>query len=230
MVVPNLQQTVGVLLRKFVTTYNFYLSNNYTNRMRPILFYVFFIFPLIFLNVPLFAQIIDLTKPVGSTDGSAAVTATGGATYNIPIDVLKGTNGMEPKVNLTYNSQGGEGIAGFGWNISAYSMIARQGKRQYYNGENTPVLYSSESDAFVLDGQRLFAVSGYYGTNGAVYGTENEGYSKIESFGGNSISGPDWFKVTTKEGLILEYGTGGSSKFYTDDTYKTMFWFLKKNY
>ncbi len=191
--------------------------------MRIILFYLFIVFQVLFNCVTLFAQTIDLSKPVGSTDGSAAVSATGGVSYIIPIDVLKGTNGMEPTISLNYNSQGGEGIAGFGWSLSAYSAIGRQGKRQYYDGTNTPVMYSSENDAFVLDGQHLFSVTGLNGANGTVYGTENESFSKIGSFGGSTINGPDWFKVTSKDGTILEYGSGSGSKLFTDGSQITMF-------
>ncbi len=171
---------------------------------------------------------IDLSKPVGTTAGQAGATATGGVSYTIPIDVLKGTNGMEPKVNLAYNSQGGEGIAGFGWNLSVNSLISRQGKRQYYDGSNSPVNYNNTNDEFLLDGQHLFPVTGTNGANGTVYGTENESYSKIESFGGSVTNGPDWFKVTTRDGMILEYGTDVISKVLTDNGQSVMFWLLRK--
>lgn len=135
---------------------------------------------------------------------------------------------MEPKINLIYNSQSAEGIAGFGWNLSAYSVISRQGKRQFYDGTSTPVNYSNNNDAFLLDGQHLFPISGYNGNNATVYGTENESFSKIESFTANALYGPDWFTVTTKEGIILEYGTDISSKVLTDNGQFVMFWLLKK--
>src|SRR5690606_13030296 len=98
---------------------------------------------------------------------------------------------MSPNVNLTYNSQSGEGIAGFGWNFSAYSVISRQGKRQYFNGQNTPVNFQNTLDAFLLDGQRLFPLTGTNGNSGIIYGIENENFTKIESFGGSGSSGPD---------------------------------------
>jgi hypothetical protein len=190
-----------------------------------------YFFSLLFLIVSWnesFSQTIDLSKPVGTTSGQAGATATGGVSYIIPIDVLKGTNGMEPKINLTYNSQGIEGIAGFGWNLSAYSIISRQGKRQYYNGSNSPVNYTNSNDAFLLDGLHLFPVSGNNGDNGTVYGTENESFSKIESFGGTANSGPDRFVVTTRDGMILEYGSTTDSKFLTDNGQSIMFWLLKR--
>lgn len=194
----------------------------------PLLFKLYFFICVLSLSSNSFSQNIDLSKPVGTTEGKAGVSPTGGVNYVIPIEVLKGTNGMEPKINLVYNSQGGEGIAGFGWNLSALSLISRQGKRQYYNGINTPVTYTNDNDAFLLDGQRLFPVSGNNGDNGAVYGTENESFSKIESFGGSNTNGPDWFRVTTKDGLVLEYGTDPLSKLYTDYWQNVMLWLLKR--
>ena len=190
--------------------------------------YCFFclIFSLSFSDT--FCQTIDLNKPVGTTVGHASGTGTGGVSYTIPIDILKGTNGMEPKITLAYNSQGGEGIAGFGWNLSAYSMISRKGKRQYYDGTSSSVTYTNSNDAFLLDGQHLFPVTGNNGDNGTVYGTENENFSKIESVGGSAIYGPDWFKVTTREGMILEYGSDAQSKLLTDNGQSAMYWLLKR--
>lgn len=199
-----------------------------TNKPMLLKFSCLFTLILGFLNSPTYSQAIDLSKPVGTTQGQAGVSATGGVSYVIPIDVLKGTNGIEPKINLMYNSQGGESIAGFGWSLSALSIITRQGNRQYYNGKNTPVNYTNSNDAFLLDGQHLFPVNGNNGDNGTVYGTENESFSKIESFGGSTTNGPDWFKVTTKNGMVLEYGTDNSCKLYTDNWQSILFWLLKR--
>lgn len=189
---------------------------------------IFWFLCLIFLatfRLDSFSQTIDLTRPVGTTAGQAGGTATGGVSYTIPIEVLKGTNGMEPKINLAYNSQSGEGIAGFGWNLSAYSVISRQGKRNYYDGTNTAVSYTN-NDAFLLDGQHLFPIAGYNGHDNTIYGTENETFSKIESFG--TSSGPESFQVTTKDGMILDYGTDAGSKVFTDNGQNVMFWLLKR--
>ncbi|HEY8896761.1 MAG TPA: FG-GAP-like repeat-containing protein [Niastella sp.] len=174
------------------------------------------------------AQTIDLSKPVGTSVGSGSVSGTGGSTYSIPINVLPGTNGMQPDVSLVYNSQGSDGIAGWGWDLTCISVISRAGKNNYYNGIAAPVKYTNSNDAFVLDGQRMFVTSGTNGANGAVYGLENENFSKIESFSGSETLGPDWFKVTTKNGTVLEYGHETNTKMTTDDGASTMLWFLNK--
>lgn len=174
----------------------------------------------------LHSQTIDKTKPVGSTGGSANSTASGGATYTMPIEIPPGTNGMQPNLSLTYNSQAGDRIAGYGWNISGYSAISRAGRNFFHNGSATPVNYTNTNDAFQLDGQRLFKITGNNGADSTVYGTEAETFSKVESFGGTEISGPDWFKVTAKDGTIMEFGHGSNTKLLTDNGQSTAIWLL----
>lgn len=184
---------------------------------------------LVFIGVgQVTAQTIDLSKPVGATSGTAGTTATGGSTYTVPIKVPDGTNKMVPTVSLVYGSQAGDGIAGFGWNLSCLSMITRAGKNNYYNGITAPVKYTNTNDAFVLEGQRLFATTGANGADGTVYGLEDERYVKVESFGGSETQGPAWFRVTTKDGMVMEYGNATDAKMYTDDGASVMLWLLNK--
>jgi len=165
---------------------------------------------------------------VGNVQGKAEVSSNGAAIYTIPIKVLTGIAGAQPSLGLSYNSAGGDGLAGWGWSINGMSMISRAGKSKYYSGQARSVNYTNSNDAFVLDGERLSALSGLNGGNGTVYGTEKENFAKIESFGGTEVSGPDWFRVTTKGGQIMEYGKSANSRFLTNDGQSTMFWFLSK--
>jgi len=174
------------------------------------------------------AQTIDLSKPVGTPDGGGGVSATGGSTYIVPIKILPGLNNVQPEINLVYSNQRGDGIAGWGWKISCMSMISRSGHGYYYNGNTTAVYYRNDNDAFVLDGQRMFATTGANGGNGTVYGTENEQYSKIESFGGTETAGPEWFRVTLKNGTVMEYGHATNTVMKTDNQASTMIWFLNR--
>lgn len=70
-----------------------------------------------------FVKTVDLTKPVGTVGASAGTTPTGGVTYSIPIYTPPGTNGLQPSISITYNSQSGPGIVGYGWNIAGLSVI-----------------------------------------------------------------------------------------------------------
>ncbi len=50
----------------------------------------------------------------GATPGQFSVNESGAATYRIPLQVPLGAAGMEPKLELGYNSQGGNGLLGMG--------------------------------------------------------------------------------------------------------------------
>ncbi len=140
---------------------------------------------------------------VGSTAGQASVSLTGGATYTIPVFSPLGTAGMQPSVSLVYNSQGGNGIAGYGWSIAGLSAITRLGKTIYHDGAVKGIDFND--DRFALDGQRLIKISGVYGADGTVYYTEVFSGSKVISHGTTGV-GPEWFEVFGKDGSIVEYG------------------------
>lgn len=69
---------------------------------------------------------------VGTIGGSVNVGALGAAVYTIPIEVPAGINGMQPQLAITYNSQAGNGLLGWGWNLSGISAITRTGKTMYH--------------------------------------------------------------------------------------------------
>jgi hypothetical protein len=91
---------------------------------------------------------------VGITEGQLSVSLTGGATYSIPISVPPGINGVVPQISLTYNSQGGNGMAGYGWNIAGISAITRIPSTKFHDNDSDQVDFDA-SDRFALDGQRL---------------------------------------------------------------------------
>ena len=174
-----------------------------------------------------FTKTIDLTKPVGTVAGSAGTTPSGGVTYSIPIYTPPGTNGMQPSVSVSYNSQASSGVAGWGWSISGLSVISRTGKNIYHNGVVKPVSNTTE-DAFLLDGMRLNAITGSNGANGTIYAGEAESFSKIISYTTVSANNPDWFKVITKDGSIMEFGRTADSRILTDNGLSVMFWRMNR--
>jgi hypothetical protein len=158
--------------------------------------------------------------------GWMAVSEGGAATYTLPISVVPGTSGMEPKLAFTYNSQAGNGMLGAGWSLSGLSAITRCPRTMAQDGVRGGVTFTS-SDRFCLDGQRLVLVSGTYGSDGAVYRTELESFSKIVSYG-TAGSGPAWFKVWTKAGVTFEYGNTADSRIEAQGTASVRAWAINK--
>jgi RHS repeat-associated protein len=174
-----------------------------------------------------FTKTIDLLKPVGTVAGSAGTTPSGGVSYTIPIYTPPGTNGIEPAISITYNSQAASGVAGWGWNISGLSVINRTGKNIYHNGIVKPVAYTTD-DAFLLDGMRLNVITGSNGANGTVYAGEAESFAQIISYTTGSANNPDWFKVIGKDGSTMEFGKTADSRVLTDDGANVMLWRLNR--
>ena len=144
---------------------------------------------------------------VGSIPGSASVSPSGAANYQIPIEVPVGVNGMQPQISVAYNSQGGFGALGTGWDISGLSSITRGPKCYYFDGQNNTLKFDNtvtNADALYLDGQRLILLSGTPFTSGATYATEVENYARIVYNGSGFI-------VTTKDGKTMEYGNSANS-------------------
>ncbi|TAF45035.1 MAG: hypothetical protein EAZ64_05515, partial [Sphingobacteriales bacterium] len=151
----------------------------------------------------------------GRTSSSIDVSPTGAATYTIPIAVPPGINGVMPQVALSYNSQGGNGLAGYGWNVTGISTITRIAATQFHDGFVGRINFDM-NDRFALDGQRLILKSGIYGADGAEYETENYSNLKIISRGTysellNRVLGPAYFEVIYPDGSKYLYGFNYSS-------------------
>jgi RHS repeat-associated protein len=175
---------------------------------------------------------INTSFEVGSTPGQASVSLTGGATYSIPIFSPPGTAGMQPSVSLVYNSQSGNGIAGYGWNIAGLSAITRIGHTIYHDAAVKGVDFTD--DRFALDGQRLIntigenGLVGEYGADGTAYYTEVFNGSKIITHG-TTGAGPEWFEVIGKDGSTVEYGKVDNSRQTSQRSDQaTITWFINK--
>ncbi|KAF2515833.1 hypothetical protein E0W68_12850 [Flavobacterium salilacus subsp. salilacus] len=144
---------------------------------------------------------------VGITGGTLSVSLSGSATYNIPFALPPGINGVVPEIGLSYNSNSGNGYAGYGWNVSGLSSITRIPATIYHDNIIDGVDYNS-LDRFALDGQRLILKSGTYGAADSVYETENFSNIKITAIGTTFLSSPAYFKVEYPDGSFALYGNG----------------------
>lgn len=164
---------------------------------------------------------------VGITEGQLSVSLTGGASYAIPIAVPPGINGVLPQISLTYNSQGGNGLAGYGWNISGISTISRIPSTTFHDGTIDGVDFNS-LDRFAFDGQRLVVkngTNGIYGAEGTIYETESFSTVQITSYGVHSSGanyGPAYFIVQYPDGSKAYYGNSADSRSITD--YAISYW------
>ena len=155
------------------------------------------------VNYPDVPQVVSTSDdPVGTISGQFNVSPMGGATYTIPLEVPKGISGMEPQISITYNSQAGNGIVGYGCNISGISTITRNSRDIYHDGAAHGIGYTPE-DAFSLDGQRLMVTQPQNGSDSVVYCLEQSPFTRIVLHGANSNQ--SWFTVESPDGMIYNY-------------------------
>lgn len=161
------------------------------------------------------SELQTVTIPVsnfnGAVPGQASVNGSA-ASYNIPITLPPGRNGMQPEVSLNYNSRSGNGIVGIGWSLSAGSSINRCNATEAQNKFTAAVQYDSVRDRLCIDGQRLVVVNGAtYGSSGAVYRTEMDSFIQVIQSG--SINGTSTsFTVADNNGRTHYYGTTADSR------------------
>lgn len=167
------------------------------------------------------------------TQGNIEVNGGGQLQYTLPIALPPGIKSVAPQVNLIYASGGGNGIAGYGWNLSGITSISRMGKTIEKDGEVAGIKLDY-SDYYSLNGQRLIYKSGgngpgQDGANGSFYTTENYSNIKVKAVGsitGQTWKGPEYWEVTFEDGSQAWYGntTTGSNNATTPVEYNIVKW------
>ena len=144
---------------------------------------------------------------------SLDVGESGAANYTVPIEIKESVGGLYPQISLVYNSQSGNGIAGFGWNINGLSSITIGPRNKYFDGTANGVIESNDN-AYYLDGMRLMLASGENGELGATYRTESEQFNiiTIDSVYNNM---PVVFSIRTIDGSLYKYGSSSGRMHYT---------------
>lgn len=171
---------------------------------------------------------VNSALSVGSTGGMINIGSGGSSNYSIPIQVPTGINGLTPSLSVDYNSHSGNGIAGFGFGLSATSSISYSSKGIYYDGVVSAADITSGA-MLNLDGNRLLLTSGTYGQNGAVYSTASESFAKITSTGTSGCTScPQSFTVVTRNGLTMEYGNTSDSRVSGSASTYPFMWMLNK--
>ena len=182
-------------------------------------FYISLLVGLLFFSIPTTHAQNTYGK---SINADFSVSPTGALTYQVPFEVPSYVLGHFPNLGLAFNSQAGDGIAGWGWSISGLSSITRTSATKYHDGFVDPVDFDA-NDRFVLDGQRLMLKNGEYGKPGSTYETESYSNLKIEAVGTYRYTyvwlgrkrtksvGPEYFVVYHPNGSRYWYGRNGAS-------------------
>ncbi len=132
---------------------------------------------------------------VGTLPGSFAVSASGAATYRIPLALPPSRQGVAPSLAVQYSSDKTNGLMGIGFSLEGLSAIERCAKDVYHDRIKQPPSFGSD-DRLCLDGQLLV------GTTGG-YRLERDDFRLVTS------SAPDGFRVYGKDGTIYDYGESG---------------------
>ncbi len=180
------------------------------------------------LGTDLSQRAINTSYVVGLTQGTASVSSSGSASFNVPVSLPAGIGSITPSISIGYSSTGGNGLLGMGWDINVGSTISRVGSTIYHDGKVRSIDLDA-NDNLTQDGMRLILRSGSNMTNGAVYRTELETFSTITAIGTQGI-GPAYFKVETKDGKIVEYGNNEVAKLVSADPSMStvLIWYITK--
>lgn len=156
--------------------------------------------------ISFFVTYISFSQNFTDTKGELQISASGTATYNLPIAIPPSIKNVAPTINLTYSSGVRGGIAGQGWSINSISAISRMATRRDIDGLVDGVDFDA-NDKLALDGQRLLLKTGTYWATGSTYETEYKSNTKIEL----KIEGTTtYFIVTAPDGSRSWYGSTGS--------------------
>ncbi len=136
---------------------------------------------------------------------------TGSAALNYPIKLPSGRAGMQPQLSISYNSGGGNGWLGLGWNLNipAITIDTRWGVPRYDE--------KLETETYSLNGEQLSPVA-HRGTpvgriaNKQFYPRVEGSFNKIIRHG--SKPSDYYWQVTDKNGV--QYFYGGRTNLDTD--------------
>jgi RHS repeat-associated protein len=111
---------------------------------------------------------------LGMGESFSPQLSTGIGTYSVPLRLPVARGGVQPRLDLSYSSAGGWGIAGYGWSVGA-SAISRQTDRGVptYRDESD---WHPEQDKFLFGGMQLVPICIVRGgtCSGAVSSASND--------------------------------------------------------
>ncbi|UZN08982.1 hypothetical protein M5D10_03960 [Leptospira santarosai] len=157
-----------------------------------------------------YAQAIDAPETKADPIAGASFVAPpelhhyGNVSLTYPIHTPPGRAGVEPKLNLSYSSTGGDGWLGVGWSLGLGSIT------------RTPeygALYYDARDSFTWNGTRLVKVSGGTSSENGTYRPEIANEDLVVLRLKDIESGGVW-EVADSSGTKTTYGEGSTSRIF----------------
>ncbi|GGB25045.1 SpvB/TcaC N-terminal domain-containing protein [Puia dinghuensis] len=150
-------------------------------------------------------------KGIKAADPSAAVNliappranAMGNASLGYPIEIPAGRHGLQPQLAISYNSAGGDGWLGMGWDLSVPCVgIETRWGAPRFDAQN-------ETETYTLSGGQLSPVA--HRGDLVARSAEKQFYPRVEAAFDKIIrhgNSPQtyWWEVTDKEGTRFFYG------------------------
>jgi RHS repeat-associated protein len=174
-------------------------------------------------------------RGIGEKFGANPVTGTGSMT--VPVPTSPGRSGFGPQLALSYDSGAGDGIFGYGWNLSLPSITRKtdKGLPRYWDDE--------ESDVFILSGaEDLVPVLGPPLPDRSIgpktyrvqrYRPRVEGlFARIERWSEKKTGDVHWRSIT-RDNVTTLYGKDSGSRIAepgTSDPPRIFSWLISESY
>ncbi|HEU5289447.1 MAG TPA: SpvB/TcaC N-terminal domain-containing protein, partial [Cyclobacteriaceae bacterium] len=143
---------------------------------------------------------------------------TGGAAISYPINIPAGRGGMQPQLAISYNSGGGNGWLGLGWNLTIPSVgIETRWGVPRYNSEKETETYNMNGEQLTPLAHRSELVNRSTGDK-QFYPRVEGAFNKIIRHGNNPAN--YYWEVTDKSGTKYFYG-GTASGFDKNSVLRT---------
>ncbi len=149
----------------------------------------------------------------GALGGLHSVGPDGSFNYSLPLSIPVGINGVQPKLQLNYNSNAKNGLLGWGWTLGGLSAISRCNANMVRDGYVSGI-QAGDNYKYCIDGQRLVEITA------GEYRTESESFLRVKKIG-------DYWVVTNNNGTQSQYGATTDSKL-EDSQSQTYAWYLNQ--
>ena len=183
--------------------------------------------------VPTSVSGLEAANPLVAYTTVSAPEANNMGTANIsyPFRVPEGRQGMQPNIELTYNSSSGNGVCGIGWDIPVpcISVETRWGVPLYDSGK--------ETESYLLNGEQLLTDYDQLPAFARNYDNRMVGdirfYPRVEGAFDSIIrhgTGPCdyWWEVFDRNGLQYIYGNSNESRLRSQRANGIAKWYLAK--